>query len=92
MPISAPACRFHPGSVNSGSVWHDPHLPAPLKISSPRAAAARSKLPAGGVGAGMLSWYACSAGSFGVIRSESGSRAMLPKPFRRRDRELRAHR
>ena len=47
MQTSAGVCRFHPGSVHSGSTWQFLHFALPLKSSSPRAAAAGSKLPAG---------------------------------------------
>jgi TIR domain len=53
MQISLGICRFHPGSVQSGSTWQLLHLALPLKSSSPRAAAAGLKLPGGGCGAGI---------------------------------------
>ena len=56
MPISAAVCMFQPGSVNSGGTWQVAHFALPLNSASPRAAAAASKLPAGGVGAGSASW------------------------------------
>ncbi len=52
-PISAGVCRFHPGSVKIGGTWHVAHFALPLKTSIPRPAPFASKLPVGGVGAGM---------------------------------------
>ena len=45
------------------------HLALPLKSLPPRSAAFRSKLPAGGTGAGFESWYACNEGSLSLIKS-----------------------
>ena len=44
-------------------------LALPLKSLPPRSAAFRSKLPAGGTGAGIESWYACNEGSRSLIKS-----------------------
>ena len=55
-PTSAGVWRLCPGSVKSGGTWQVEHFPLPLNTSLPRAAAAVSKLPLGGVGAGMASW------------------------------------
>jgi len=56
-------------SVKSGPLWQPAQPPAPLKTCSPRAAAIGSKLPDGGAGAAIESWYACSAGSLLDTRS-----------------------
>ena len=62
----AAAVRVGEARRRCGSVAH---FPAPSNTTLPRGRGAASKLPAGGAGAAMLSWYACSAGSFDVTRS-----------------------
>ena len=57
MPISAAVCMFQPGSVNERRhVAASRTCALPSNSALPRAAAAASKLPAGGVGAGSASW------------------------------------
>ena len=55
--------------MNAAPLWQLAHFPAPSNTILPRSAAAWSKLPAGGAGAAMESWYSCSAGSFDVTWS-----------------------
>ena len=80
MPISAAVCVFQPGSVKSGGTWHCAQVALPRKSASPRAAAAASKLPAGGRGAGIASWQNYRAASFAV--TSSVALRLLPKPAR----------
>ena len=49
--VSAGACMLKPGSVNVGGTWQVAQVPLPAKIAFPRLAAARLKLPFGGLGA-----------------------------------------
>ena len=57
MPISAAVCMFQPGSVKSGGTWHVAQRAAAVEHAPcPSRAARASKLPRGGVGAGIESW------------------------------------
>ncbi len=55
MPILSPLWRFHPGSVKRGFTWQVEHWALVENKASPRSAEAGSKLPAGGLGAGIES-------------------------------------
>src|SRR5215813_13322829 len=70
-------------SVNSGPLWQVAQVPS--KTTFPRAAAAWSKLPAGGVGAEIESWQACSAGS--LLETRSSVPLVTETPVRGSEKE-----
>src|SRR4029079_969732 len=73
MPIALPGCRLVPGSANVGGTGQVETSAAPLNNALPRTAAAWSNDPFGGFGAFNESWYACSAGKFGLTMSHFDS-------------------